>query len=116
MSETVFKLSQESIMNCQEIFDSMPGNFMILQPNHPHYTILAISDELLSISALERDKVVGQSVFDVFPENPDAIVPTDASRFKASLQTVMKYKKPDQLPVLRYNVLNAKGVFEERYW
>src|SRR5215213_9999552 len=106
MSETVFKLSQESIMNFQEIFNNLPGNFMILQPNHPHYNILWISDELLSISALERDKVVGQSVFDIFPENRDAIAATGASSFKASLQTVMKYKKPDQLPVLRYNVLN----------
>ena len=116
MSETVFKLSQESIMNFQEIFNNLPGNFMILQPNHPHYTILWISDELLSISALERDKVVGQSVFDIFPENADTILATRRSGFKGSLQTVIKNKRPDQLPIFRYDVLNTKGVLEERYW
>src|SRR5215213_11498244 len=100
MSETVFKLSQQSIMNFQEIFNNLPGNFMILQPNHPYYTILWISDELLSISALERDKVLGQSVFDIFPENPDAIAATGPSGLKGSLQTVIKNKRPDQLPVL----------------
>ncbi len=106
----------ESTVDFETAFEALPGSFLILQPNIPHYTILAISDELLRITARERQQVVGKSIFEVYPENPGATTATGPSNLRTSLELVVQYKKPDQMPVVRYDVPGADGVFEARYW
>jgi PAS domain-containing protein len=108
--------AQDSTVDYQVIFESMPGSFIILQPNAPHYPILAISDELLEITARGRQNVVGKSVFEVYPESPEAITATGPSNLRISLQNAVQFKVLDQMPVMRYDIPNADGEFEERYW
>ncbi len=107
---------QDSILDLQAIFDSMPGNFMILQPNSPFFTILAISDELLQTTAMVRESVVGKNLFDVFPENPDASIAAGPSHLSASLNRSLESKSIDHLPIVRYDVPDTNGNFEARYW
>ena len=98
------------------LFEALPGSFLILAPDAPHYTILAISDELLASTSRERTAVVGKSVFEAYPENPQASTSTGPSNFRLSLQNAVHAKKPDQMPLVRYDVQNGEGVFEARYW
>jgi PAS domain S-box-containing protein len=112
-----FSLAQPgSFVDLQAVFNEMPGNFMVLQPNAPRFTILMISDELLHLTRLEREDVIGKSVFEVFPENEAAATATGPSNLRTSLENVISQKVVDHLPVLRYDVLNHDGIFEERYW
>jgi PAS domain-containing protein len=112
-----FSLAQPgSFVDLQAVFNEMPGNFMVLQPNAPGFTILMISDELLHLTRLEREDVIGKSLFEVFPENEAAATATGPSNLRASLENVISQKVVDHLPVLRYDVLNHDGIFEERYW
>nr|WP_161890668.1 PAS domain-containing sensor histidine kinase [Pontibacter russatus] len=55
-------------------------------------------------------------MFEVFPENPDAITATGPSSLRASLQNATENRVPDQMPVVRYDVPVASGGFEVRYW
>ncbi|RDV16556.1 PAS domain S-box protein [Pontibacter diazotrophicus] len=99
-----------------KIFNTLPGNLLLLQPNPPIFTILAVSDEQLQITGQERQDVVGKSVFTVYPDNPEAATSTGPSNLKVSLQNALNDKVLDQMPVVRYDLVNAAGVFEERYW
>jgi PAS domain S-box-containing protein len=100
----------------QATFEALPGNFLVLQPNAPDYTVLAVSEELLRSVQRERQQVVGSSVFVAFPENPDALTATGASELRKALNHVREEKELYQLPVVRYDVPTADSVFEERYW
>ncbi|MGY2131927.1 PAS domain S-box protein [Hymenobacter sp. HD11105] len=97
-------------------FEAMPGSFMLIEPNAPQFTILGVSNDLLNITAKERHEVVGNPVFEVFPENPAALAATGPANLRASLRAVLLTKQPDQMPVGRYDVLNTAGEFEARYW
>jgi PAS domain S-box-containing protein len=97
-------------------FEALPGNFMLLEPNAPQYTILGISDALLHIISKERQEIVGNGLFEIFPGNPAAL-PTDGpANLRASLQTVLHTKHADQLPRVRYDVPTTAGEFATRYW
>ncbi|WP_439882131.1 PAS domain-containing sensor histidine kinase [Pontibacter sp. MBLB2868] len=111
-----FTKHEEPILDFQEIFNEMPGNFLVLKPNIPYFTILAVSDDLLQITAQERSNVVGKGVFEVYPVNPDALTATGPSSLKRSLEEVIRTKKSIVLPVVRYDVPDETGSFEERHW
>lgn len=94
----------------------MPGKHLVLKPNPPHFTIIAISDDLLAIIGQDRQKVLGKDAFEVFPENPEAVTATGPRNFRKSLHRALLEKKLDQAPVGRYDIRNAEGKFEVRYW
>ncbi|WP_242917804.1 PAS domain-containing sensor histidine kinase [Pontibacter liquoris] len=100
----------------QLVFNTLSGNFLLLQPNPPQFTILAASDEQLHLTGQERHEVVGKSVFEAYPENPNATETSGPAALRESLAQVLQDKAPDQLPVVRYDVMNVAGEFEERYW
>ncbi len=106
----------ENLLDYRAIFEALPGSFVILSPNSPFYTILAISDQLLTLTGREREAVIGKSVFEAYPENPDALTASGPSSLRLSLHNAIDKKTVDQMPPVRYDILNAAGVFEARYW
>lgn len=110
--------TQKTITNFdfKRVFEGMPGKFVVLKPNPPHFTILAVSDDLLKTTSKSRQELEGHHLFTAFPDNPDDGVSAGTSSLKASLKQVVETKKQDFLPILRYDVTNEKGEFEERYW
>ncbi|PKV75899.1 PAS domain-containing sensor histidine kinase [Pontibacter ramchanderi] len=109
-------MHQEQNLDFESIFNTMPGSFLVLKPNAPQYTILAISDELLHNTRMERVEVVGKGVFEVYPENPDAITATGPTSLRTSLKNAVENRVLDQIPVVRYDVPDGSGGFEVRYW
>lgn len=109
-------MNQEHSLDFEILFNRMPGSFLVLQPNAPQYTILAISDELLQSTWKRREDVVGKGVFEIYPENPDAITATGPSSLRASLQNAAENMVLDHMPEVRYDVPIASGGFELRYW
>lgn len=45
------------------ILAALPGNFMLLLPDAPTYTIVTMSEELLRQTDRQAAQVIGQSVF-----------------------------------------------------
>ncbi|UYZ61871.1 PAS domain-containing sensor histidine kinase [Hymenobacter weizhouensis] len=105
----------EQLLNFQAAFEALPGNFILLRPDAPAYTILDATDEALHLSQRTRPQIVGLSVFVVFPENPEA-AGAGFTSLRASLDYVLRYKEAHQVPTVRYDVRNANGTFEQRYW
>src|SRR4051794_13854590 len=100
----------------QAIFEAMPGSFIVVRGDEPEFTVLAVSDELLQLTATRREEVLGKSIFIAYPENPQATQVTGPSNLRISLENALRYKRPDHMPIIRYDVKNAVGIFEERYW
>jgi PAS domain S-box-containing protein len=100
-------------MDYQAIFNQSPALMVLLDTK---FNILSVSDAFLNTSKTSREKVIGQYLFDVFPDNPDEHNFEGGNIIRASLNSVLKNKIPDTLPILKYDIPNLEGGFIKKYW
>ena len=98
------------------ILAALPGNFIVMLPDAPTYTIVAMSAELLRQTDREADQVVGQSVFVAYPENEAEVANNGPAQMRTALDACLRDQQPHELPLVRYDVPTPEGRFEERYW
>jgi hypothetical protein len=97
------------------IFETRPGIGVVLLPDAPAYTIVAVSNDCLANIGMEKAAVVGKSHFDVFPFNPN-LEDTESQHLRTAFDWMLRHKIPQQLPLLRYDQVNSDGSFAEKYW
>jgi PAS domain S-box-containing protein len=97
-------------INFKALFEETHGLILVLNPS---FTILAISDAYVEATNTKREDLLGKYFFDVFQDTKNT---TALAETKASLEYVLKNKKPHQMPMLRMEIKNLAGVFEEKYW
>jgi len=97
-------------INFKALFEETHGLILVLNPS---FTILAISDAYVEATNTKREDLLGKYFFDVFQDTKNT---TAVAETKASLEYVLKNKKPHQMPMLRMEIKNLAGVFEEKYW
>ena len=98
------------------LFEAAPGNYLVLDPE---LNIVAVSDGYLRATMTERGCIVGRSLFEVFPDNPDDPEADGTSNLKASLDRVRRLLVPDPMPVQKYDIRRPEGDgggFEVRHW
>jgi signal transduction histidine kinase len=98
------------------LFESAPGLYLVLTPD---FKIVAASDAYLRATMTRREEVLGQGIFEVFPDNPDDPHATGVSNLSASLERVLRNQAPDAMAVQKYDIRRPAaegGGFEERYW
>ncbi len=101
-----------SVTDFKRIFEALPGRYLVLGRE---FEILAASDAYLEATMTTRERILGQNVFDVFPENPGE--PTGGvAKLRQSLTTVLRERRAHNMLVTKYDIPNPAGGFEERYW
>lgn len=98
------------------LFESVPGLYLVLTPD---LRIVAVSDAYLRATMTEREAILGQHLFVVFPDNPDDAAATGVRNLRASLARVLATRAPDAMAVQKYDIRRPReegGGFEERYW
>lgn len=99
------------------IFRALPGVFQVLKPDAPFFTILDISDSMEQVVQRKREEVIGLSVFEAFPDNPDDENATGVRNLKQSLIRVSKTRQPHRMDQQRYDIFNAEiNAFNTKYW
>ena len=98
------------------ILATLPGNFILMLPDAPTFTIVAMSEELLRLTNRRAAQVVGQSVFVAYPANLAEAANSGPAQMQTALEASLRDKQPHLLPLMRYDVPTAAGTFEERYW
>ncbi|MDR6781955.1 PAS domain S-box-containing protein [Pedobacter africanus] len=95
--------------------ETAPNMYLILSPD---LYILTASDLYLQATKTTRDAIIGKHIFEAFPDNPDLPDADGVQNINASLQAVLRTKKPDQMPIQRYDVPDTEnpGKFIRRYW
>jgi PAS domain S-box-containing protein len=97
----------------QALFESAPDLYMVLSPS---FKIVAVSNAYLQATLAQRENVIGRGLFEVFPDNPDDPAADGVRNLRLSIEQVLLYKKTNAMAVQKYDVRNAQGQFEERYW
>jgi diguanylate cyclase (GGDEF)-like protein len=65
----------------------------------------------------QREEIVGRTIFDVFPDNPEDLNATGVANLSASLQRVLATGARDKMPIQKYDIPSpGSDRFEPRYW
>jgi HTH-type transcriptional regulator, bacterioopsin transcriptional activator and related proteins len=101
----------------RQLFENVPGRYLIVTPDD--YEIVAVSDAYLEATMTERDDILGETIFDVFPADPDDPDPEGIPRLRASLERVKAEREADVMPVTYYPIPRRDdddSGFEDRWW
>ncbi|MFJ3306800.1 PP2C family protein-serine/threonine phosphatase [Streptomyces sp. NPDC086549] len=99
----------------EALFAATPSPYLVLGPD---LLILDVNAAYCWATGRTRNDLIGQYLFDAFPDNP-ADPDADGTRnLSASLHRVLHSRQPDTMAVQKYDipVPDQPGVFEERWW
>jgi len=99
------------------LFESAPGLFLVLTPDQ--FRIVAVSNAYLTATMVTREEIMGRTVFEVFPDNPDDGAAAGAADLRTSLERVRQTGLLDVMAVQRHPIRRPAGEgggFELRYW
>jgi hypothetical protein len=78
-----------------------PRAYLILTPD---LVIVDVSDDYARTTLTSRAALVGQSMFDVFPDNPNHDSADGVENLGASLQRVLQHGRPHRMRAQRYDI------------
>lgn len=97
------------------LFAATPSPYLVLTPD---LVIVDVNEAYLRATGRTRADLIGQQVFDAFPDNPADPGADGVKNLGASLGRVLATGEADTMAVQKYDipVVAQPGVFEERWW
>ncbi|MEJ7646211.1 MAG: ATP-binding protein [Chryseolinea sp.] len=97
-------------------FETTPGVNVIVLPDAPTFTLVAASNDFLSLTGLRKEDILHRGLFVCLPQNPNDGISTREQNIKGSFESVIKNKLSHELPSQRYDIRDSHGNFLLRYW
>ncbi|MEX0695026.1 MAG: PAS domain-containing protein [Rhodospirillales bacterium] len=107
-------MNQLTDQHFKRLFKAVPGKYMVLKPGS--YEIVAVTDAYLKATMTRESELVGKTLFEIFPDNPEDQLADGVRNLSRSLQRVQSLRSPDIMGVQRYPVRLPDGTFEDRFW
>src|ERR1017187_1110327 len=98
------------------LFNAVPGLYLVLLPDDPVFTIAAVNKAYAAATLTSPDEIIGQGLFDIFPDNPDDPNASGVENLRASLRQVIATRAKHAMAVQKYDIQRPEGGFEERFW
>ncbi|GGN51828.1 hypothetical protein GCM10011579_008120 [Streptomyces albiflavescens] len=97
------------------LFAATPSPYLVLGPD---LVIVDVNRAYLQATNRSRDDLVGQYIFDAFPDNPGDPNADGVRNLDASLRRVLATREPDTMALQKYDIpiMQRPGHFEERWW
>jgi serine phosphatase RsbU (regulator of sigma subunit) len=97
------------------LFAETPSPYLVLGPD---LVIVDVNRAYLQATGRSHDDLVGQYLFDAFPDNPADPEADGVRNLNASLHRVLASRKPDTMALQKYDIplVHRLGQFEERWW
>lgn len=100
-------------LDYKEIFEFSPSPCLLLNPD---LSIIAANRVYRQVTLTGAKNITGRNIFEVFPANPVSPDNLGVEKLTASLQKVLATKRPDRMPLQKYDIPAGNGQFEERHW
>lgn len=107
--------SGQDIARFQADFDKSEKPYLLLDPG-PGLHIIDANDAYATATLIKRGTIVGEKLFDAFPDNPNDPLADGAQNLYASLRIAQERGEVHKMSVQRYDVRDAAGSFVERHW
>ena len=96
----------------QAVFEALPVPMALLDPA---LRVVAANDAFLRASRSARQELLGRTLFEAFPENPEDHGEGEGN-LRASLQRVVRDRVPDTMAVQKWDLRLPDGTFEPHWW
>lgn len=119
MKDNALHQAANASIDFKRLFDAVPGLLVVLLPDEPSFTVVAVSDAHLQATGIARDYILGRSFFEIFPGGPDPHRAAAIQNLRASFRCVISTRQPNLLPVQRYDMPrpgSEGSEMQERYW
>jgi PAS domain S-box-containing protein len=103
----------------QTLFEAAPGLYLVLLPDAPRFTIVAVSDAYADATRSSRAEILGRGFFEVFPDNLSDPTAFGVAKLRTSLERVLTSRLPDRVAAEEYDIREPaefRGGFEKRWW
>lgn len=99
----------------EALFAATPSPYLVLGPD---LVIVDVNEAYLRATERSRQDLLGQYLFDAFPDNPADPDADGVRNLNASLHRVLKSRERDVMALQKYDipVVEQPGTFEERWW
>jgi PAS domain S-box-containing protein len=112
--KTTLIKEQEAML---EIIKGLPGNYLILLPDQPRFTIVEVSHDYNLATLTNREDIIGSGIFEVLPDDPNDADANGVNNLSASFAIVLQTKERHEMPVQRYPVpVPGTNEFIEKFW
>lgn len=101
------------------LFESLPGLYVVVRPDAPKFTVVAVSDAYLHATRRLRAELIGQGLLEVFAKGSDIRQIPTLDTVRASLERVTATGQAASTPPKRYDIPESASsikTLEERYW
>ncbi|MDY8110227.1 histidine kinase dimerization/phosphoacceptor domain -containing protein [Fulvimarina sp. 2208YS6-2-32] len=95
------------------ILAGIPQPYLVLDTD---LTIVAATDAYLETTDSRRADIVGRHILQAFPENPSESGAAEQGPLEVSLRHVLSTGEPHEMAVIQYDLPQAGGGFEQRFW
>ncbi|HYH15500.1 MAG TPA: PAS domain-containing protein, partial [Flavisolibacter sp.] len=106
----------KNIIDLKAVFTSLSGSNVLLLPDTPQFTIVAVSNDYLKDTGRTAEELIGRHLFEAFPNNPGDPHQTSEKTVRASLEYALKHKETHYLPLQQYDIPVEDGSYIERFW
>lgn len=103
----------------KKVFEYSPNPYLLLKPDSPVFTILAVNNAYTQATKTTREQIVGKTLFEVFPDNPNDPNADGVKNLTDSLNQVLSNKTFNRMHIQKYDIPKPPsegGGFEVRYW
>ncbi|MCQ8188302.1 PP2C family protein-serine/threonine phosphatase [Streptomyces rugosispiralis] len=99
----------------QAVFAVTPSPYLVLAPD---LVIVEVNEAYLRATGRTREELIGRYLFEVHPDNPADPDADGVRNLDASLQRVLRSKRPDTMAMQKYDipVSGRPGVFRAKWW
>ncbi|MDT0690290.1 PAS domain S-box protein [Salegentibacter sp. F188] len=112
-AEEELQKSEERSRNLLKVLQNAPDSYLVLTTD---FYIEMASDAYLEATNTNREDIIGEYLFDIFPDNPALSDATGGKNLRTSLNRVLSTKKPHRMSIQHYDVKSRTGNFEEKHW
>lgn len=97
-------------------FEATPGISVMVQPDVPRFTLVAVSNDLLRFFNKKRQELVGKGLFEVLPQLSHDLSEIGAANLKTSFEYILKHKIPHEIAQQRADLHHGDGTSTPTYW
>ena len=95
------------------IFNAFPESYVVVDPAR---VIVAATDSFLAATGTTRERLLGVDIIVAFPDNPDDPNANGTTVLRNAISGVVESGEAAEIPPQRYDMEQADGSFETRYW
>lgn len=110
------KDTRKTVLNFQDLFQSIGTAYIFMDVDDPHFTILEQNEAHARIGMVNREDVIGKPVLEAFPDTSEKFKKTGVSDLVESFRRVVATRKPDVMPEFGYAIADKNGEMQYKYW